>query len=228
MEKTKKSDFVEIKFTGYANEQIFDSNVEEDLKKIDSEAKPHKIIVAIGEKMVVPGLDNALEDKEIGKEYTINVNFREGFGERKKELIKTIPLAAFIQKKVNPSPGMVLALDNSIVKIIAVSGARVTADFNNLLAGKDLKYKFTIVRKVEEEKEKAESFFENFLHFVPEMDFGEEITIKGPKILEEVVKYYREKFKELVGKNLNFKEKEEKHDHEHSHHDHEHNHVHAH
>ena len=33
-EKTKKHDFVEIKFTGKANNEIFDSNIEEDLKKI--------------------------------------------------------------------------------------------------------------------------------------------------------------------------------------------------
>jgi len=73
MEIIKKKDFVEIKFTGYSNGNVFDSNIEEDLKKIDSKAKPKETIVIVGEGMVVNGLDNALEGKEIGKDYEINV-----------------------------------------------------------------------------------------------------------------------------------------------------------
>ena len=66
---TKKKDFIEIKFTGCANSQIFDSNIEEDLKKINPDAKPEKTIIVIGEGMVVPGLDKALEDKELNKKF---------------------------------------------------------------------------------------------------------------------------------------------------------------
>jgi len=32
VETAKKNDFVELKYTGYANGIIFDSNIEEDLK----------------------------------------------------------------------------------------------------------------------------------------------------------------------------------------------------
>ena len=56
-EQTKKKDFVEIKFTGIANNKIFDSNIEEDLKTLDEKAKPQKTIVCIGEGMVPLGLD---------------------------------------------------------------------------------------------------------------------------------------------------------------------------
>ena len=35
METTKSKEFVELKYTGYANNEIFDSNIEEDLKKIN-------------------------------------------------------------------------------------------------------------------------------------------------------------------------------------------------
>ncbi len=35
VEKTKKGDFVEIKYTGLANNEIFDSNIDEDLKKLN-------------------------------------------------------------------------------------------------------------------------------------------------------------------------------------------------
>ena len=208
-EKTKKKDFVEIKYTGYVNGEPFDSNIEEDLKKINEKEKVRESVVCIGEGFVIPGLDKALEGKEIGKEYEIEVSPKEGFGERRRELIRVLPLKAFTEKKVNPQPGMVLALDNSIVKIIAVSGARVSTDFNNPLSGKNLKYKFKIARKVESESEKAKALFEVIFKFVPEFEVKEKIVVKGPKVLEGFVKAFNDKFKELIGKELDFEEKKE-------------------
>jgi len=210
MEKTKKNDFIELKFTGYANDQIFDSNIEEDLKSINPEAKPQKTIVVIGQKMVVRGLDKALEDKEINKEYVVDVPFKEGFGERKRELMKTLPLKSFTDQKVNPQAGMVLSLDQHLVKIIAVSGARVTTDFNNPLAGKDLRYKYKIVRKIEDKKEKSETLFSLFFRFVPEFEIKEgKVVVKGPKAMGPAIDHYKEKFKELIKLDLEFEEKKE-------------------
>jgi FKBP-type peptidyl-prolyl cis-trans isomerase 2 len=210
--KVKKKDFVEIKFSGYANNQLFDSNIEEDYKILDPEgkAKPEKTIICIGEKMLVSGLDKQLEGKELGVEYSIEVNAKEGFGERNRNLIKIIPLKAFHEQKVSPQPGMMFTLDNALVKIIAVSGARVTADFNNPLAGKDLKYKITMTRKVEDINEKSEALFKFFLRFVPEFEVKEKIIVKGPKILEQITSTFTGKFKELVGKDLGFEEKQPK------------------
>jgi FKBP-type peptidyl-prolyl cis-trans isomerase 2 len=210
MERTHKNDFVEIKFTGYANGEIFDSNIEEDFKKLNPKEKPKKIVVAIGQGMVMDGLDDALEGKELNRDYEITIPADDAFGKRKRELIKTIPLAQFVEQKVNPQPGMVFAMDNQVVKIIAVSGARVTADFNNPLAGKEIKYKFKITRIVEDKKEKAEAFFEFYLRYLPEFAVKEkEVIIKGPKLLETGVQAQKEKFKDLLGIDLVFEEKEE-------------------
>jgi FKBP-type peptidyl-prolyl cis-trans isomerase SlyD len=210
MEIVKKKDFVEIKFTGYANGVVFDSNVEEDLKKVDSEAKPKETIVVVGEGMLVPGFDNALEGKEIGKDYEIKLSPKEGFGDRKKVLMKTIPLKVFTEQKINPYPGMVLSMDNALARVITVSGARVMTDFNNPLSGKDLVYKFKVVRVVNDEKEKAKTVFEFMFKFVPEFEVKEKVIVKGPKILENFVNAFKEKFKELCGKELGFELVEQK------------------
>jgi len=98
MEATRKGDFVELKFTGYSNGQVFDSNIEEDLKKMQVEKKPEPTIVIIGQGMLVSGLDAALEGKEIGKEYEIRLGPKEAFGERNPGLLKTIPLKVFTEK----------------------------------------------------------------------------------------------------------------------------------
>ncbi|MDO8509248.1 MAG: FKBP-type peptidyl-prolyl cis-trans isomerase [Nanoarchaeota archaeon] len=200
--KISKNDFVELKYTGYANGDIFDSNISEDLKKLNPNAQPIKTIIAIGQEMVVKGLDKSLEGKEIGKEYEIILSPKESFGERKRDLVKTIPLKAFTEKKVSPYPGLVLTLDDIMVKIIAVSGGRVMVDFNNPLSGKEIKYKFNITRKVSDEKEKAETLFSVLFRFIPEYEIKESVMIKGPKSMEVFVKVYSEKFKELLGKPL--------------------------
>ena len=207
MESTKKNDFIELSFTGLSNGNIFDSNIPEDLKKIDSNAEVKKTIVIIGEKMVVPGLDKALENKEINKDYEITLTPKEGFGERDRNLLKTIPLKVFTSKNIFPKPGMVLALDDMLAKIVTVSGARVITDFNNPLAGKDLTYKYKITRVLTDEKEKANFLLESFFRFTPDFSLTDkEIIIKGAKTLEVFVNAFKDKIKEILGKEAKFEE----------------------
>ena len=201
----KNGEFVEISYTGYANGEIFDSNIEEDLAKISKDAKPAKTIICVGKEMVVKGLDKNLEGKKIGEFFDVEVSAKEGFGERHKELIKTIPLKDFTEKNVNPRPGMVLALDRYVAKIITVSGARVLVDLNNPLAGKNLQYKVKILRVIEDQKEIAETVFSFILRFVPKFDIvNNEVIVKADDKMEKVIDLYKDSFKELTGMNLKF------------------------
>jgi hypothetical protein len=100
-------------------------------------------------------------------------------------------------------------MDNAFARVITVSGARVITDFNNPLAGKDLHYKFKIIKKLTNEKEKVEAFFENFLKFVPKLKISEKIIVKGQKNLEQIIIALKDKFKELLKKELIFEEEKE-------------------
>ena len=209
--KTKKNDFVEIEYTGYANDNLFDSNKEEDLKKLDPKAKPKKTVVVIGQGMIVKGFDKELEGKEIGKEYKISFGPEDGFGERKKELVRTIPLKVFTEKNIQPNPGMVLNMDNALAKIISVSGGRVVVDFNTPLAGKNIKYEFKIIKKVKDEKEKCDAVFENLFRIIPKYEIKEkDVVVKDEKGFEGFVNAFKDKFKELIGKELGFEEVKKK------------------
>lgn len=210
MEKVQKNDFVALRFNGYANDKLFDSNKEGEIKQIHPQAEAKELIVIVGKQMVVKGLDNALEGKEIGKEYEVKVSPKEGFGERRKELVRTLPLSVFIEKNVNPYPGAVLALDDRVVRITAVSGARVVVDFNNLMAGKELRYVFTITRKVTDENEKVKSVFENIFRFVPDFEVKDKVIVSGKKEIETYIKIFSPQFKEIIGKELEFVLKEDK------------------
>lgn len=232
METVQKNSFVGLRYSGYANNVLFDSNEEENIKKLHPDAEARETVVVVGRSMVVPGLDKALEGKEIGKRYEVLVEAREGFGERRRELVKTIPLKVFTEKNIAPYPGLALAMDTMTARVIAVSGARVITDFNNPLAGKALRYSFVIVRNVTDEQEKAKTLFEASLKMVPEFAVGEKIVVKGQQVLEAYVRAFSPMFKELLGKELAFElktgpaeaqEKVEQHVREHEHtHQHEH------
>jgi FKBP-type peptidyl-prolyl cis-trans isomerase 2 len=207
---TKKNDFVSIEFTGKSEGKVFDSNRKEDLKDINPKVESSELVVVIGQGMVVPGLDKALEEKEIGKSYDVSIYAKEGFGERKREMVKTIPLKVFTQQKINPYPGAVLMMDQMMVRIISVSGGRVLADFNNPLSGKDLEYNFKIVKKIEDDKERCKSLFKHLFRMIPEFEVGEkEVTVKGRKEMEMFVNALSGRFKEILGKDLKFKLEED-------------------
>lgn len=213
MEIVHKNDFVELKFTGKTNGTVFDSNNPEDLKKLDARAEPEQLIVCVGEHMLPKGFDQALEGKEIGKSYTVDVAPKDAFGSRKQELIKTIPLRIFRQHNLNPYAGMTVSLDNSLAKVIAVSGARVITDFNHPLAGKDLHYMFTITRKVTEAKERVMTLCKFFLKFAPKItDSGEHVIIHVPSQIIPFIESFKEKFESISHAKIQIKaeDKEEK------------------
>ena len=206
MEKTKKGDFIAFEFIASMKDgEVFDTNVEAEAKKLGYKEKVKPSIICIGQKMVVQGLDNALEDKEIGKDYSVDLTPKEAFGNRDSSLIKTYPLKAFHARNINPTPGMVLALDNTLAKVISASGGRVILDLNNPLAGKNVVYKFKIIKKIDKIEEKAEAL-RDFLYNQPfELEIKEkELIIKAPKPFEKFILIYKDKFKEILGLDLKF------------------------
>ena len=94
-----------------------------------------------------------------------------------------------------------------IARIITVSGARVVTDFNNPMAGKDLKYEFKIVKKIEDEKTQIKVVLEYLFKFAPEFEIkGNKVFVKGPKAMEPYIAMVLKRFKELTGKDLDFEE----------------------
>jgi len=163
-EKTKKNDFIELSFTGKVkNGEVFDTNIPEEAKKIGLEINKTPFILCVSQEMVIKGLDKELENKELKKEYLVDLLPKDAFQERKSSLVKLIPLNVFTQQKISPRSGMTFALDNMLVKVVSVSGGRVLADFNNPLSGKIISYNFTIKRKVDDINEKIKSVLDYFI-----------------------------------------------------------------
>jgi len=199
----KKGDFVELEFTGknLGNNEIFDTNVPEEAKKLNPKAEPKPLQICIGQGMVVKGFDEALEGKEIGRKHKIQLSPEKAFGKRQSELVRLMPMKIFLAQKIRPEPGMTLALDDNLVRIVSVSGGRVLVDFNNPLAGKDVEYEFTIKKILADIKEKT-SALQKFL-FGQEFEFEvdeakKKIIFKDSKLMN-VLNVFKDKFKEMLG-----------------------------
>jgi len=204
-EITKKNDFVEIEYVGYANGKIFDTNIKTEAKKIDLNIEASPLIVCIGKEMLVKGFDNALENKEPGKKYKIKISPEQGFGKRNPKLIKIIPISIFKKQNLNPIPGLMLNLDGLIAKILSISGGRVFVDFNNPLAGKDIEYEFTIKRLVTDETEKINALQDFF--FKKRFKFQiEQSKIIFDKEASQFIQFFKNNFKELLGKEIEAEE----------------------
>lgn len=209
--KFKEKDFIEIEFTARTKDgEIFDSNIEKDLKEIGSKTKVEPFIFCLGQGMFLKAIDDYLIGKEPGK-YTLELEPEKAFGKRQPNLINRIPLKLFKEHNVNPVPGILFNFDGRIGKVLAVSGGRVILDFNNPIAGKDVIYEIKILKKVEDEKEQIKAFIK-FL-FKKELAFEikeNKIIISVEKSMAKFVELFADKFKDIFNKDLEVKELKEK------------------
>lgn len=204
----KEKDFVEIEFTGKIkdSQEIFDSNIQEDIKKANLDIKEIKpFILSVGQKMLPSGFDQDLIEKEINKEYTLELKPEDAFGKRDKELIKMVPTRLFLEQRINPQRGMQLNLDGQIVKILSNSGGRTLIDFNHPLAGKEVVYKYKINRIVENENEKIDALFDFFFKQKLEYEVKDKKIIfkELKKELKPYLQIFAPKIKEILDLEIN-------------------------
>ena len=121
-------------------------------------------------------------------------------------------MRVFHEQNLNPQPGMMFNMDNLLARIISVSGGRVMTDFNNPLAGKEVVYNIKVLRKLDSTEEKIKAMM-NFL-FKQELKFevdekSKKVFIEAEKKLGEFLKIFNDKFKEILGLEIELKAKEE-------------------
>jgi FKBP-type peptidyl-prolyl cis-trans isomerase 2 len=196
----QKNDFIELDFSGKSNGKVFDTTKKEEAKDLElkeSEVKP--IIISAGNEMVLKSFDSEIIGKEIGKKYVVHLTPDKAFGKRDPTLIKTIPIRIFHEKNIAPVPGMAFQMDNYLVRILSVSGGRVTSDFNNPLAGKEVDYEFTIKRKVDDDKEKVNALQDYFFRKRFEFEIKDKKVIFHDKKIKPLVELMSPKFREISG-----------------------------
>jgi FKBP-type peptidyl-prolyl cis-trans isomerase SlyD len=206
----QKGDFVEIEFTGRIKDgDIFDSNVKDVLESSKVKGDPKPFVFSIGHRMFVKGVDEFLIGKDIGK-YNVELQPEDAFGKRDPKLIQMMPMKVFVKHRINPIPGAMFNFDGRLAKIMTVSGGRVMVDFNNPIAGKVVEYKINVKRKVEDKKEQIASLNDFFFRRELESQVeGDKLKMKVPKGMKAFIEMFKDKYKEILGLDIEVKEVEE-------------------
>ncbi len=146
----KEGDFVQISYTGEVDGRIFDTTDEEQAKEAgihNAGALYGPIVIRVGSRHVIVGLDDDLPAKEVGYEGELDVPPDKAFGPHDAEKVESFPKNKFKEK---PVKGMTVKVENlGEGTVVDMIGGRVIVDFNHPLAGKSLHYRYSIKGLVE-------------------------------------------------------------------------------
>lgn len=200
----KESDFVELEYTGKVTGtgHVFDTTSAEIAKEnglYDEHATYEPVVVCVGKRHVVIGLDKQLVGKEVGKTYTAKLLPEEAFGRKNAKLIQLISTAKFKQQNLTPFPGMQVNIDGIVGLVKTVTGGRTIVDFNHPLSGRELEYTFSAKRIVTELSEKVKAVLKlvgisvnavkvSVADSTASIEFPEEVPEQLKKDLEEKLK----------------------------------------
>jgi FKBP-type peptidyl-prolyl cis-trans isomerase 2 len=171
----KQGSIVEVNYTGKTvlDGKVFESTVEKKAIEagIFSEKAVYKPeVVVVGEGHMLKGLDRALDEMKEGEQRKVVVKPEEGWGQRKPESVRVVPLQQFKEKKIMPFPGLVVEANGMQGRVQSVSGGRVRVDFNHPLAGKELEYELKVERELKQPKEQIEALYGKYFYMVPEAE----------------------------------------------------------
>ena len=156
----KKDSIVKLAYDAWIVEtnELFDTTDEELAKKEEiytENVKYQPQALIIGAKTVVKGLDDALLDAELEKEYELEIPPEDAYGVRDPKLVELhtkreiMRLPEFRKGDKDPMVGMTINMKGKMGTISAITAGRIRVDFNNKLAGRTLKYKYKITSEAE-------------------------------------------------------------------------------
>ena len=116
------------------------------------------LAILIGHNNIIPGLESAMEGREAGETFAVDVPAAQAYGERREGLGQRIPKKHFGNQRL--VPGMQVVLQTNFgpraVTIEKVGMSVVDVDLNHPMAGKDLHFDIEIVDVREASAEEVE------------------------------------------------------------------------
>jgi FKBP-type peptidyl-prolyl cis-trans isomerase SlyD len=179
----KKDDFVRIAYTARLEDgtviDTTDAEVAKEHGIFSENANYGDIVVVVGERQVITGLDEALEGKEIGFKGEISVPPEKAFGEYNPDNKEFVSIARLKEK---PKIGQRIRIDNRFGTVERIIGRRAIIDFNHPFAGKNIIFDLEIKERVEEPEEKIDALF--YIYTAKHVDVkfdGKKVRIEIPR-----------------------------------------------
>lgn len=124
---------------------------------IDSSEGAEPMTYLHGAQNIIPGLEQALEGKQVGDEFEVTVEAADAYGEFSEERVQKVPLEAFTGvEQVEPGMAFTAQTEQGPVNLIVteVEEELVTVDANHPLAGKSLAFSVRVetIRDANEEE----------------------------------------------------------------------------
>lgn len=139
MAKAKKGDTVKVHYTGTLG----------DGSQFDSSQGRDPLEFVVGQGMVIPGFENAVDGLEVGESVSVAIPCADAYGEYNDELTGTIGRDR-LPDDLNPEVGMMLQLsaeDGQTLQVMVteMDEETISVDGNHPLAGKDLNFDIELV-----------------------------------------------------------------------------------
>lgn len=114
---------------------------------MDASEEGAPLVYLHGFQNVIPGLENALNNKKVGDKLTAEIAPADAYGDYQEQAVQQVPMGAF-EGVENIEPGMAFTAqtEQGPVNIIVtgVEGDTVTVDGNHPLAGKTLTFEVEV------------------------------------------------------------------------------------
>ncbi len=172
-------------------EDLFDTTnqeLAEEHDKFDEKRVYAPQPIVVGKGRIFPGWEESLRSVKVGEKTVVEIPPDKAAGERDPRLVELHSIREFVRKEIAPEVGKEVVLGNKKGTITAVTAGRVRVDFNNPLAGRTLKYEYTVTKKAASPYDKAKGIIE--------MDYGDpeefEVKVIGEDVmikLADVCKY---------------------------------------
>ena len=188
----KKGDIIRVDLNGYyaSNGELFETTDEALAKEKDLWHEGHvfkpRVIIIGGESGEIPtGLELDMLHAKAGEKREVTLEPKDAFGAHNPLLVETLSVRELVRLGIEPEIGAAVTRRNRTGHIAGIFGGRVRVDYNHRLAGKALKYEYTVREVAEKPEEKVRAILD--LHYGRSEEFrpeihGKSVTIKVPDV----------------------------------------------
>ena len=111
MTSVVRNDFIRLDYTAHEQEtgKVFDTTLLEKAQQagISVEGKTFApVAICVGQREVIPGLDEDLVGKQVDKSFTVIIIPEKGFGIKRPDLVQTMSTSLLTKQQIRPYPGL--------------------------------------------------------------------------------------------------------------------------
>ena len=146
------------------------------------------MVCVVGNGNLIPGFGTALKEAKVGTEVTVEIEPAEAYGEKDASMVETISIDKLRRAVQDPNSlylGAPVNINGRQGYLSYLAAGRARIDYNHPMAGKTLKYVFTVVKEVKGKEDKVLGLLEsNSGHSGFEVSFkGDDLSIVLPQAM---------------------------------------------